>query len=242
MVCVDRKKMTCICGCSLTQATAIFGVVMCCGVIFSGLTGGYGFFGFFQVIMGIMMIVVCCIPYNVQYRRILYISYIIFLCLELLLLIVVVIIVLAVDDLFSESCSDYSYGRYSYYSSYYSSTCDSVDDALRTWYIIVLVVWACIYIPIGLIGLQICYWGWKEQDTRGERKEKEAEKKKEKKEAKKAMEMQQQQQMMMMQQQQNQPGQYPMIAQQPGQVPIGQPMTASGNAMPVQQMAPDQPK
>ena len=222
MVCVDRKKLTCICGCSLTQATAIFGVIMVCGVIFSGLTGGYGFFGFFQVIMGIMMIVVCCIPYNVQYRRILYISYIIFLCIELLLLIIVVILVLAVDDLVSESCDSYS--SY-YYSSYYSSGCAGVDDALRTWYIIVLVVWACIYIPVGLIGLQIVYWGWKEQDTRGERKEKEAEKKKDKKEAKNAMQMQQQQQMMMMQQQQ-QPGQYPMVVQQPGQVPIGQPMTA----------------
>ena len=149
MVCVDRKKFTCICGCSLTQATAIFGTIMLCGVIFSGLTGGYGFMGFFQVIMGIMMLVVCCIPYNVQYRRILYISYIIFLCLEALLFVIVFILVLAVDDLVSESCSSYSYG---YYSNYYSG-CDTVDDALRTWYIIVLVVWACIYIPVGLIGL-----------------------------------------------------------------------------------------
>lgn len=220
MVCVDRKKFTCICGCSLTQATMIFGIIMICGVTFSGLTGGYGFFGFFQVIMGIMMCVVCCIPYNVQYRRILYIAYIIFLCVELLLFIIVVILVLAVDDLVEESCSTYS----SYYSSYYSSGCAGVDDALRTWYIIVLVVWACIYIPVGLIGLQIVYWGWKEQDTRGERKEKEAEKKKDKKEAKNAMQMQQQQQMMMMQQQQ-QPGQYPMVVQQPGQVAIGQPVT-----------------
>ena len=177
MVCVDRKKLKCICGCSLTQATAIFGVVMCCGVIFSGLDVGFGLFGFFQVIMGIMMLVVCCIPYNVQYRRILYISYIIFLCIELFLLIVVVILVLAVDDLVEESCSTYS----SYYSSYYYSGCSGVDDALRTWYIIVLVVWACIYIPIGLIGLQICYWGWKEQETRDERKDQEKEKKKEKK-------------------------------------------------------------
>ena len=186
MVCVDRKKYTCICGCSLTQATAIFGTVMLCGVIFSGLAGGYAFMGFFQIIMGIMMIVVCCIPYNVQYRRILYISYIIFLIIELLLLIIVVILVLAVDDLVKEDCGGASY------------CANSVDDALRTWYLIVVIVWACIYIPVGLIGLQICYWGWKEMETRDERKEKEHEKKKEKKEAKKAMEAQQQSQMAMM--------------------------------------------
>merc|ERR1740123_1331802 len=198
MVCVDRKKLTCICGCTLTQATAIFGTIMCCGVIFSGLSGGLGFFGFFQVIMGIMMIVVCCIPYNAQYRRILYLTYIIFLCVEALLFIIVFILVLAVDDLVSDGCDDNSY--------YYYSCTDTVDDALRTWYIIVLVVWACIYIPVGLIGLQIVYWGWKEMADRPARKEEEKQKKEDKKQQKQQMAQMQQQQQMQMQQMQQQPG------------------------------------
>ena len=159
MVCVDKKKMKCICGCSLTQATTIFGVVMICGVTFSGLMGGYGFMGFFQFLMGVAMVITCFIPHNIKWRRLLYISYIIFLIIELILLIVVVILVLAVDDLVQEDCDGYSYCE------------DAVDDALRTWYLIVVIVWACIYIPIGLIGLQIVYWGWKEQLERDERKD-----------------------------------------------------------------------
>ena len=94
----------------------------------------------------------------------------------MLLWVVVFILVLAVDDLVQEDCGGYD------------SCAGAVDDAVRTWYMIVLIVWACIYCPIGLIGLQVVYWGWKEMETRPERKEKEAEKKKEKKEAKKALE------------------------------------------------------
>ena len=117
--------------------------------------------------MGTMMIVVCCIPYSIKYRRILYISYIVFLILELLVLIAVVIIILAVDDLYTNDCSGYG-------------NCE-VDDALRTWYLIVVIVWACIYIPVGLVGLQIVYWGWKEQVERGDRKDDEKDEKKKKK-------------------------------------------------------------
>ena len=147
--------------------------------------------------MGIMMTVVCCIPYNVQYRRILYISYIIFLCIELLLLIIVFILVLTVE-LDDEDCPEVPSEN-----DKWDLECSVVtDDFLRFWYITFIVVWAFIYIPLGLSGLQILYWGWKEQDTRDERREKEEQKKKEKKEKKEAKNALQLQQMMMLQQQQ----------------------------------------
>ena len=139
--------------------------------------------------MGVAMIITCAIPYNVYYRKLLFICYIIFLILELILLIAVIILIFTVGD-------------------------ETLTDDERVGLLILVIIWACIYIPIGLIGLQILYWGWKEQEKRKERKEDEKDaKKKEKKE----MEAHNQSQMMMMQQQQQmQPGQ---------QVAMGTPVT-----------------
>ena len=56
-----------------------------------------------------------------------------------------------------------------------------MDDVARTFIIIVVVIWACIYIPITLIGLECMYYGWKEMEHKDEKKEKEKKKDKERK-------------------------------------------------------------
>ena len=96
--------------------------------------------------MGIVMVIVCFKPHSIELRKCVYYTYVVYCILQLLSLIISVILILAVDAVVEkEEC-------------YY----DCVDDALRVYLLIAVIVWACIYIPITLICLQIVYWGWKE--------------------------------------------------------------------------------
>ena len=65
----------------------------------------------------------------------------------------------------------------------------------RFFLILIVIIWAGIYVPITFIGLQITYWGWKEAEYKKDKREDDKEEKKEKKKKKE----EQQQQMMQMQ-------------------------------------------
>ena len=61
MVCVDRDSYKCCCGCDMTVATAVFGILFILGGMGSlGSSGGLGFMGIFQFFMGIVMCCVLC--------------------------------------------------------------------------------------------------------------------------------------------------------------------------------------
>ena len=155
-----------------------------------GGTGGVGFMGFFQLLIGILM---CCVIANaksISLRKWIYWSYVVYCVLLLLCLIIVIILILAVDSVIGET-SECSSDRWC------SDANSTVDDAARTFLLILVIVWAAIYIPITLIGLQIVYYGWKEQEHKKDKKEDDKEKDKKKKKEKE----QQQMQMQMMQQQ-----------------------------------------
>jgi len=106
------------------------------------------------------MLSVLCYPKSVAVRRCIYKTYVAYCIVLLIVFIVVIILILAVDD-FTEDNSrrlrSRSYGSYS--SSNYSG---DVQDGVKAVYIIILVIWALIYVPITLIGLQCTYWGWKQ--------------------------------------------------------------------------------
>ena len=160
-MCVDKKKFKCLCGCSMTQSTVIFGVVLILGGLSSlGVTGGVGFMGAFQVIIGIIMLTVTCNAKSIQMRKIIYYAFLVYTILLFLSLIVVIILILAVDSVIGGKDSDCSG------DDFCDGAHDAVDDAARFFLIIVVVIWAAIYVPITLIGLQITYWGWKESEYR----------------------------------------------------------------------------
>ena len=168
MVCVDRKRFKCICGCDLTTSTLIYGILFIIGGLGSiGGMSGIGIFGFFQIIMGILMCITITRKKSVSWRRMIYKLYVAYCIILLIIWIIVLILVIAVDSITEDAIEDASYYSY-YYSSYsygsYYNYSGSVDDAVKTLYIIVMIIWACIYFPITLIGLQIVYWGWKEQE------------------------------------------------------------------------------
>lgn len=100
----------------------------------------------------------------------LYYVYLVYCGILLLCLIIVIIIILAVDSVVGGGCEgDYCDGV------------DTVDDAARVFLIILVVIWACIYVPITLIALECVYYGWKEMEHKDEKKEKEKAKDKKKK-------------------------------------------------------------
>ena len=181
-MCVNKDNYKCLCGCTLTQATVIFGVVLIVGGLSSlGGTGGVGFMGFFQILIGILMCVVIAKPRSIPLRKAIYWCYVIYCILLFICLIVVVIIILAVDSIV-ETSSECKSDRYC------TSASNTVDDAARTFLLILVIIWACIYVPITLVGLQIVYYGWKEQIYKDGKRDDE---KKEKKEKKKEKEQQQ---------------------------------------------------
>ena len=175
-MCVDTKKFKCLCGCTMTQATVIMAVVMILGGLSSlGITGGVMFMGAFQVIIGILMLTVTCNAKSIQLRKIIYYAFLVYTILLVLSLIVVIILILAVDSVIGTKDDECSDDRF----------CDdahgAVDDAARVFLIILVCIWAGIYVPITLITLQIVKWGWKEQEYKKDKKEDDKEEKKEKK-------------------------------------------------------------
>ena len=138
MVCVDKKNYKCLCGCNLTTSTMIWGIIFVVGGGGGGLfTGGYNFSGFFQFIMGVAMIAVVCNAKSEKYRKLLYYCYLIYCIILVVSVIIVIILILTID-----------------------TGSGDIDDAAKWFLFYLLLVWACIFIPITLIGLQIVYWGW----------------------------------------------------------------------------------
>ena len=174
-MCVNKDNYKCLCGCTLTQATVIFGVVLIVGGLSSvGGTGGVGFMGFFQILIGVLMCVVIAKPKSIPLRKAIYWCYVIYCILLLLCLIIVVILILAVDSIVgtSDECKN---------DRFCNDASGTVDDAARTFLLILVIIWAAIYVPITLIGLQIVYYGWKEQEYKEDKRDDEKKEKKEKK-------------------------------------------------------------
>ena len=140
MVCVDKKNYTCLCGCNLTTSTLIWGIVFVVGGLGGGgITGGLNFSGFFQFIMGVMMIAVVCQAKSELYRKIVYYAYLVYCGILIISVIIVAILILTID-----------------------TGSGDLDDAAKWFLFYILIIWAIIYIPITLIGLQVVYWGWKQ--------------------------------------------------------------------------------
>ena len=122
MVCVNKERFTCICGCNMTTSTVIFGVIFIFGGFGSiGGMGGLGLMGYFQFIMGALMLSVLCYPKSIAVRRCIYKTYVAYCIVLLIVFIIVIILILAVDSL-TEDATNNSYSSYnSYYGSYSSN-------------------------------------------------------------------------------------------------------------------------
>ena len=93
-----------------------------------------------------MMICVLISPKNVTYRRCVYIVYNCYCFACLICFIAAFIAVWFIDEVLTANDG-------------YES-----PDELRTAFVIFLILWACIFIPITLAGIQITHYGWKEQE------------------------------------------------------------------------------
>ena len=176
MVCVDRENYKCCCGCDMTVSTGVFGILFILGGLGSlGSSGGLGFMGVFQFVMGIVMCCVLCQQKNIALRKCIYYAYIVYCVLLVICLILVIILSLVLD--WSELAED---DRRSGWE-------EDNENAIRGVLIAVVIIWAAIYIPVTLVGLEVVKYGWKEQEKKEDKKEKKEQKKKERKENEQAM-------------------------------------------------------
>ena len=176
MVCVDRENYKCCCGCDLTVATGVFGILFIIGGLGSvGSSGGLGLMGVFQFIMGIVMCCVLCQQKSIPLRRCIYYTYIVYCILLVISLILVIVLIMALD--WSELSDD----------EYRSEWEEDNENAIRGVLIAVVIIWAAIYIPVTLVGLEVVYYGWREQEKKEDKKEKKKKEKKERKENEQAM-------------------------------------------------------
>ena len=147
-MCVDKENNKCCWGCDFTVSTTIYGVVnIISGIGSLATNAGFNFFGVFQFVMGILMCCVICRKKDVGLRKGIYYAYVAYCIILLIWLLAVIVLIFAID----------------WSTVYISSEWEkSFSDAVHAGLIVLVIIWAFIYIPITLAGLEICYYGWKE--------------------------------------------------------------------------------
>merc|ERR1712038_1477018 len=113
--------------------------------------------GVFQFIMGIVMCCVMCQQKNIGLRKCIYYAYIVYCVLLVLCLIAVVVLILLVD---LDDGSERSRWE------------EDNEASIRGFLIAIVIIWAAIYIPITLVGLEVVYYGWKELLNKDDKKDK----------------------------------------------------------------------
>ena len=161
MVCVDREKYTCLCGCDMTVSTVVFGIVHILVGLGSLISiGALGLIGVFQIVFGIFMCGVYCQQKNIALRKCIFHAYIVYCVLEVFSLFLTIVFILVLD--WSEYASENGYN----------------EDEIRGVMIVTVLICAAISIPVTLVGLEVVYYGWKEQDEKEDKKEKKVQEKK----------------------------------------------------------------
>lgn len=134
------------------MTTAVFGVLYVIGGLASlGSSRGIVLMGFIQLVMGIIMCCVVCDKYSVGLRKCIFFSYIIYCVLLALGLIICIVLILSHEELY-EQTGNAEIDRFN----------EAVDNSLRGVLIALVCIWASIFVPATLIGLEVAYYGWKE--------------------------------------------------------------------------------